>query len=100
MEMLSVVLTDKNKVSGCRDDDYCRLSTLVLKSVVCTGRGSDGKCICVVEGLTSQLFSKRDSRSSLLLLGRSGGSRYDRTSSEFIRSGSRFKEVSRMSALL
>lgn len=46
MEMLSVVLTDKNKVSGCRDDDYCR-STLVLKSVVCTGRGSDGKCICV-----------------------------------------------------
>lgn len=34
-----------------------------------------------------QLFSKRDRRSSLLLLGRSGGSRYERSSSGFVSSG-------------
>ena len=34
-----------------------------------------------------QLFSNRDSRSSLLLLGRSGGPRYDSSSSGFVSSG-------------
>lgn len=38
-----------------------------------------------------QLFSKRDRRSSLLLLGRSGGSRYERSSSGFVSSGRSWK---------
>lgn len=44
-----------------------------------------------------QLFSKRDRRSSLLLLGRSGGSRYERSSSGFVSSGRRSSEGSGMS---
>lgn len=39
-----------------------------------------------------QLFSKRDRRSSLLLLGRSGGSRYERSSSGFVSSGRSWKK--------
>lgn len=38
-----------------------------------------------------QLFSKSDRRSSLLLLGRSGGSRYDNSSSGLASSGSSCK---------
>lgn len=38
-----------------------------------------------------QLFSKRDRRSSLLLLGKSGGSRYESSSSGFVSSGSSYK---------
>lgn len=44
-----------------------------------------------------QLFSKSDRRSSLLLLGRSGGSRYDNSSSGLASSGRRSKEGSGMS---
>lgn len=44
-----------------------------------------------MEGGGLQLFSKRDRRSSLLLLGRSGGSRYERSSSGFVSSGRSWK---------
>lgn len=44
-----------------------------------------------------QLFSKRERRSSLLLLGRSGGSRYERSSSGLVSSGRRSSEGSGMS---
>lgn len=40
-----------------------------------------------------QLFSNRDRRSSLLLLGRSGGSRYERSSSGFVSSGRSWKRM-------
>lgn len=50
---------------------------------------------CVSE--LPQLFSKSDRRSSLLLLGRSGGSRYDNSSSGLASSGRRSKDGSGMS---
>lgn len=53
---------------------------------VCVGGGAVSKCSCVSG--TPQLFSKSDRRSSLLLLGRSGGSRYERSSSGLASSGS------------
>lgn len=51
------------------------------------------KSLCVSE--LPQLFSKSDRRSSLLLLGRSGGSRYDNSSSGFASSGRSCKERKR-----
>lgn len=48
------------------------------------------KSLCVSE--LPQLFSKSDRRSSLLLLGRSGGSRYDNSSSGFASSGRSCKD--------
>lgn len=50
---------------------------------------SSQKSSCVSE--LPQLFSKSDRRSSLLLLGRSGGSRYDNSSSGLASSGSSCK---------
>lgn len=49
------------------------------------GGGTVSKCSCV--SAMPQLFSKSDRRSSLLLLGRSGGSRYDSSSSGLASSG-------------
>lgn len=51
----------------------------------------------MAEYIWFQLFSKRDRRSSLLLLGKSGGSRYESSSSGFVSSGSRSSEGSGMS---
>lgn len=48
-------------------------------------------------GKWPQLFSNSERRSSLLLLGRSGGSKYERSSSGFANSGRRSKEGSGMS---
>jgi len=52
------------------------------------------KSLCVPE--LPQLFSKSDRRSSLLLLGRSGGSRYDKSSSGLASSGRSWKEGGRV----
>lgn len=64
----------------------------------CVGRreGAEWGGMAPAEG-GLQLFSKRDRRSSLLLLGRSGGSRYERSSSGFVSSGRRSSEGSGMS---
>lgn len=53
--------------------------------------------VSIVHWKWPQLFSNNDRRSSLLLLGRSGGSKYESSSSGFANSGRRSKDGSGMS---
>lgn len=67
---------------------------LCVYQVLNDGPGFSGKLQAVRKVYvsdSSQLFSKSDRRSSLLLLGRSGGSRYDNSSSGLASSGSSCK---------
>lgn len=64
----------------------CQVQSNLLTAALGWGRGGTvSKCSCVSG--KPQLFSKSDRRSSLLLLGRSGGSRYDSSSSGLASSG-------------
>lgn len=67
----------------------CLSSTKRPPRVLRDNAGSQ-KSLCVSE--LPQLFSKSDRRSSLLLLGRSGGSRYDNSSSGLASSGRSCKD--------
>lgn len=69
------------------------LSTAILALVA----QSPYKSLLMVRWPWPQLFSNSERRSSLLLLGRSGGSKYESSSSGFANSGRRSKDGSGMS---